>query len=370
MTGPFQLPRVLVVDDEPAIREMLCMYLSGHGFAATPAGDADEALSLLGQSKFDLVVSDLNMPGRSGIDLLRDALARHPQLCFLIATASTDTPTAVEAMRTGAADFLLKPLRLDRVLAAARRALKRHGEQQERLRLQAEAEQRQQHAEQLLRERTAQLGSALELVRQASAETLQALAIALDIRAQDVAGHSDRVTRYTVELARRLGYDVAALARLERAAYLHDIGKLGVPDAILNKPGPLSAEEQEIMRSHVQLGHELVTKVPSLAHAADLVLAHQEHFDGGGYPHSLAGEAIPRDARIFAVADALDAMTSDRPYRKALPWSEARAEIERQSGRQFDPEVVAAFLAITEERWRELQTGAGTAAPRKTAEAS
>jgi len=346
------------------------MYLGGHGFATTPAGDAEEALSLLGRSEFDLVVSDLNMPGRSGIDLLRDALARHPHLCFLIATASTDTPTAVEAMRTGAADFLLKPLQLDRVLAAARGALKRHGEQQERLRRQAEAEQWRQQAEQLLRERTAQLGSALELVRQASAETLQALAIALDIRARDVAGHSDRVTRYTIELARRLGYDAPALARLEHAAYLHDIGKLGVPDAILNKPGPLSAEEREVMRGHVQIGHDLVTKVPSLAHAAGLVLAHQEHFDGSGYPNALAGEAIPRDARIFAVADAFDAMTSDRPYRKALSWSAARAEIERQAGRQFDPEVVAAFLAVSEQRWRELQSGAASAATGQAADAS
>ncbi|MGH9520314.1 MAG: HD-GYP domain-containing protein, partial [Terriglobales bacterium] len=139
------------------------------------------------------------------------------------------------------------------------------------------------------------------------------------------------------------------------ASYLHDIGKLGIPDAILNKPGPLTEPELAIMRTHVQIGFDLVSQVHSLLPAADLVLAHQEHFDGRGYPRGLSGEAIPRDARVFAVADALDAMTSDRPYRSRISFAEARREIVRQSGRQFDPQVVEAFLAIPSDRWTEIQ---------------
>ncbi|MGH9481184.1 MAG: HD-GYP domain-containing protein, partial [Terriglobales bacterium] len=207
----------------------------------------------------------------------------------------------------------------------------------------------------LLAERTEQLSFALRQLQQASAETLQALAMAVDVRAHDVAGHSLRVSRYSVELARHLGYNPEELERIEHASYLHDIGKLGIPDAILNKPAALTPAEVEIMRTHVQIGFDLVMQVQSLAPAADLVLAHQEHYDGNGYPRGLRGEEIPRDARIFAVADAFDAMTSDRPYRSALSFEEARREIERQSGRQFDPVVVAAFLAIPPARWIELQ---------------
>jgi putative nucleotidyltransferase with HDIG domain len=211
--------------------------------------------------------------------------------------------------------------------------------------------------ERLLAERTQQLGFAMQQVQQASDETLRALAMALDVRASDVAGHSLRVSRYAAELAKGMGYSADDLQKLEHASYLHDIGKLGIPDAILNKPGKLSPEETEIMRTHVQIGFDLVNQVQSLAAAADLVLAHQEHFDGSGYPRGLKGEAIPRDARVFAVADALDAMTSDRPYRKAMAWEAAREEIVAQSGRQFDPAVVEAFLAIPDARWRELQSG-------------
>ncbi|MGH9395129.1 MAG: HD domain-containing phosphohydrolase [Terriglobales bacterium] len=341
--------RLLVVDDEPMIRDLLCSYLSDHGFACEASGSVDEALRCLAHSSIDLVISDLHMPGRTGLELLEAMGQRHPRIGFLMATAAPDTQSAVRAMRNGAADFLVKPLDLKQVLARVRETLARQ-------RQSAEAETRRLDMERLLAERTQQLGYALRQVQQASAETLHALGMALDVRARDVAGHSLRVSRYGVALATRLGYNRDELARIEFASYLHDIGKLGIPDAILNKPAALTEEEAEVMRSHVQIGFDLVTQVHSLAAAADLVLAHQEHFDGSGYPRGLAGEAIPRDARIFAVADALDAMTSDRPYRKAMGWTEARNEIVRQSGRQFDPQVVEAFLAIPMERWLELQS--------------
>ncbi|MGH9465923.1 MAG: HD-GYP domain-containing protein, partial [Terriglobales bacterium] len=292
--------------------------------------------------------SDLHMPGRNGLELLEAIESKHPQTAFLMATAAPDTRTAVQAMREGAADFLVKPLDLHQVLQTVRATLAR------RRAAAAEAE-RQQQAEAMLAERTRQLGLALEQLQAVSNETLRAVAMTLDVRAHDIAGHCLRVSRYALELATHMGYRAAELERLEHASYLHDIGKLGIPDAILNKPAALDADEQTVMRSHVQIGYEMVTQVPSLAEAAELVLAHQEHYDGSGYPRGLKGDAIPLDARIFAVADTLDAMTSDRPYRRALSWEQARDEILRQSGKQFDPAVVQAFSGISLDRWRQLQ---------------
>lgn len=355
MATPAASPRLLVVDDEPLVRELLCSYLGDHGFACAGSPSAADALEQLGRGCFDLVISDLHMPGGTGLELLQAARERHPKLAFLMATAAPDAQTAVEVMRTGAADFLIKPLDLKKVLAAVRQALEQRSENLEKQRLLAEAERSRRELEKLLRERTQQLGRALQQARQASGETMQALAMALDLRARDVAGHSLRVSRYGVELARQLGYSAEELAHFEHASYLHDIGKLGIPDAILNKPGPLNNQELAIMRTHVQIGYELVSQVHSLAPAADLVLAHQEHFDGQGYPRGLAGEEIPRDARVFAVADALDAMTSDRPYRARMSFEEARKEIVGQRGKQFDPRVVEAFLAIPAERWQQIQ---------------
>ncbi|MGH9479316.1 MAG: HD domain-containing phosphohydrolase [Terriglobales bacterium] len=340
--------QLLIVDDEPMVRELLCSYLSGNGYACDTAASVDEAWARLDRGGIDLVISDLHMPGGTGMELLARVAERYPEVGFLMATAAPETRTAVQAMRTGASDFLMKPLDLKDVLATV-------GETVQRQRQRAAVAARRQELERLLTERTQQLGSALLQVQQASADTLQALAMALDVRARDVAGHSLRVSRYGVELARRMGYSDQDLARIEYASYLHDIGKLGIPDAILNKPAKLNEQELEVMRSHVQIGFDLVTQVQSLASAADLVLTHQEHFDGRGYPRGLAGEQIPLDARIFAVADAFDAMTSDRPYRRALSYEHARREIASQSGRQFDPAVAEAFLAIPAERWRDLR---------------
>lgn len=350
--------QLLIVDDEPMVRELLGSYLAENGYACETAASAEEAWERLTRGGVDLVISDLHMPGGTGMDLLTRVAERYPDVGFLMATAAPETRTAVQAMRTGASDFLLKPLDLKNVLATV-------GETLQRQRQRAAALARRQELEQLLTERTQQLGSALLQVQQASADTLQALAMALDVRARDVAGHSLRVSRYGVELARRMGYSDQDLARIEYASYLHDIGKLGIPDAILNKPAKLNEQELAVMRSHVQIGFDLVTQVQSLASAADLVLTHQEHFDGSGYPRGLAGEEIPLDARIFAVADAFDAMTSDRPYRRALSYDHARREIICQSGRQFDPAVVEAFIEISPERWRELRanTDVAIAAP-------
>ncbi|MGH9414841.1 MAG: HD domain-containing phosphohydrolase [Terriglobales bacterium] len=346
--------RLLIVDDEPMVRDLLCAFLEDNGFTCESSPSVDDALLHLQQGNIDLVISDLHMPGRTGLELLEAIGSKHPHTAFLMATAAPDTKTAVQAMRKGAADFLVKPLDLSQVLATVRSTLARRADTDA-------ASARQQQAESLLAERTQQLGLALQQVELQSKETLRAVAMTLDVRAHDVAGHCLRVSRYSLELAAQMGYSEADLQRIEHASYLHDIGKLGIPDAILNKPGALTPEEQTVMRSHVQIGYDMVTKVPSLADAAELVLAHQEHFDGSGYPRGLKGEEIPLDARIFSVADTLDAMTSDRPYRKAMSWEQASQEIAHQAGKQFDPAVVAAFQQIPASRWRQLQTGPNAA---------
>jgi putative nucleotidyltransferase with HDIG domain len=162
------------------------------------------------------------------------------------------------------------------------------------------------------------------------------------------------VTAFTITMARIMGVDKALLRHIARGAFLHDIGKMGIPDSILRKPGPLTNEEREIMRTHCDIGFAVLKRIPFLKDAAEIVLTHQECFDGTGYPRGLKGEQIPLGARIFAVADTLDAMISDRPYRKAMPISAAREEIRRYSGRQFDPRVVEVFLSQSDSVWLEL----------------
>jgi putative nucleotidyltransferase with HDIG domain len=186
-------------------------------------------------------------------------------------------------------------------------------------------------------------------------DTLEALGAALDLRDNETAGHSHRVTRYCLELAKRMGCSGDQLKHIERGAYLHDIGKIGTPDSILLKPGKLTPGEREIMQQHAQVGYELVSRIEFLQGAAEIVHAHQERYDGKGYPQGLAGDAIPLGARIFAVADTFDAMTSNRPYRKALPLAEALQEIQNESGRQFDPQVVQVLITIPPTVWEGIR---------------
>ncbi|HET7840875.1 MAG TPA: HD domain-containing phosphohydrolase [Terriglobia bacterium] len=185
-------------------------------------------------------------------------------------------------------------------------------------------------------------------------ELLEVLGLALDFRDNDTAGHSRRVARYTLEIAKALGCSSEQVVDINRGAYLHDLGKIAIPDAVLLKKGKLTPAEWEVMKTHAWIGHNLLTRISLLAPVAQILLTHHERFDGTGYPRGLKGNQIPLGARIFAVADTLDAMISDRPYRKGLSYSQARDEIARQSGRQFDPIVVEAFLAIPEETIRGM----------------
>lgn len=343
-SNPPSAVRVLVVDDEPAACKLLSVILAPPSFRCTTASSGEEALASLQREAFDAVISDLHMPGISGMELLAQVRRRYPYLAFLVTTGVDDVDVGVQAMRWGADDYLVKPLQESAVLASLESALhKRQLEQQ--------VENYRQHLEEMVQQRTAQLQDALQQIERSYEDTLQALGAAIDLRDNETAGHSQRVCHYSLQIARAMDWPEKELRSLARGAYLHDIGKLGIPDGILLKPGPLTADERRLMQRHAQIGFDIVKDIPFLADAAEMVLTHHERFDGGGYPRGLKGTEILPSARVFAIADTLDAITSDRPYRRASSFESARETIRRLSGSQFDPQIVTVFLGIPEETW-------------------
>lgn len=345
------LAHALIVDDEPGILEMLSERLRYEGYDCSACSSAEEAIPFIQRDGFDVILSDLCMQGMSGMDLLRTARQQCPRTAFILITGTQDVQIGIEAMKEGASDYVTKPFHLATVIRSVAQAL-------EKKRLELEVEMYRQRLEQMVEQRTAQLRMALRHIEETYDSTLEALGAALDLRDSATEGHSARVTRYATITAKALGCPDDEIREIARGAYLHDIGKIGIPDNILLKEGKLTPEEQRIMKTHVMTGFQLVDRIPFLAVASQIVLAHQERFDGSGYPRGLKDGQIPLGARIFAVADTLDAMTSDRPYRKALPIETAIAEIRREAGSQFDPEVVRVFLSIPEASLREIQSGA------------
>jgi putative nucleotidyltransferase with HDIG domain len=268
----------------------------------------------------------------------------------VMVTAMHDISTALSAIRNGAYDYLLKPFDREQLLATVRRAL-------ETRRLKLENRAYQTNLEALVTARTEQLREAIIRIEKSYDITLEVLGDALDLKDAETENHSKRVTAYTIAMARAMGLSADQIRVIARGAFLHDIGKMAIPDAILHKPGKLDPQEIETMREHCYRGYQILRRIPFLIEAAEIVYAHQEKFDGTGYPRGLKGEQIPLGARIFSVADTLDAITSERPYRARQPYSAARAEIERWKGRQFDPQVVDVFLAMPENIWDDLRKG-------------
>jgi putative nucleotidyltransferase with HDIG domain len=344
--------KILVVDDEEAIREVVSTLLDSQGYQCTVCSNGRLAFDAFRKDSFDLVLSDIVMPEMDGLKLLSALRGEDPDVPVIMVTAMHDISITLEAIRAGAYDYILKPFEKDQLHLSVRRAL-------EHRRLVLENRTYQSDLEHLVAERTQQLSIALQDLEQSYDYTLEALGGALDAKDAETEGHCQRVTAFTITIARAMGVDKALLRQIARGAFLHDIGKMGVPDSILTKPGPLTPEEREIMRRHCDIGYAVLQRIPFLKEAAEIVLSHQECYDGSGYPRGLKGEQIPMGARIFAVADTLDAMISDRPYRKALPISAAREEIQRFAGRQFDPRVVQVFLAQPDRVWLELHEKIG-----------
>lgn len=339
---------VLVVDDEPSLRALLSAMLTEAGVSCCTAASGQEALGVLAQQEVVAVLADLHMPCFSGMQLLEQVRPRYPALAFLVVTGEDDVRVGIEAMRNGADDYLVKPLQPEVVLQSLERAL-------EKKRLERQLEMYKQQLERMVEERTEQLQTALGELRRSYGETLRALGAAIDLRDNPTAGHSHRVALYSLKIAAELGVNEPELKTLSMGAWLHDIGKLAIPDSILLKPGALSEDEWRVMRSHAQIGYNLVKEIPFLAEAAEIVFAHHERCDGSGYPRGLKATEIPLGARIFAVADTVDAMTSDRPYRPAFSFREARDEIRRWRGGRYDPPVCDSFLRIPVEVWEALR---------------
>jgi putative nucleotidyltransferase with HDIG domain len=341
--------RILVVDDEETIREIVSSMLTAAGYKCRQACSGMEALALLESGEeFELMLSDLMMANLDGIGLLERTKERFPEMPVVMVTAVHDISVALAAIRNGAYDYLLKPFEREQLLATVRRAL-------ENRRLKQENRAYQTGLESLVAARTDQLRKALVDLERSYDITLEALGDALDKKDAETEGHSKRVTAFTIAIARAMGLSKDQIAVIARGAFLHDIGKMAIPDAILRKPGKLTPDEILIMQEHCFHGYEILKKIPFLGEAAEIVYAHQEKYDGTGYPRGLKGEEIPLGARMFSVADTLDAITSDRPYRPAQSLTAARDEIKLWSGRQFDPSVVEVFLSMDQSIWPDLR---------------
>jgi putative two-component system response regulator len=337
---------ILIADDEEMIRDLINITLTKEGYTCHQAASAEEGLDIINSTKLDMALLDIMMPGRSGIDLLKDIKQFTPDTTVLMITALNDMDTALSCIHFGAEDYITKPFNLDRVLLTVKNVM-------DKRRLVQENREYQANLEHKVREQTEVIRTVMGEINLAYEHTLAALIRALDAREKEVGSHSERVMAYARLLAEEAGIDEHGRSVLAKGALLHDVGKIGVSDNILLKPGQLDAGEWEVMRQHPATGFEILAGIRYFSGAAELVLSHHERFDGTGYPHGLKGPEIPISARIFALVDTLDAMTSDRPYRKALSYQAVRDEVVACSGLQFDPELVEVFLAIPKAAWED-----------------
>jgi putative two-component system response regulator len=337
---------ILVVDDEEMIRDLLSSALLQENYICHLASNVDEAFSILGSRRIDLVISDIMMPGRSGVDLLRDLKKVDPEIAVLMITGLSDMNTALECIHLGADDYLTKPFGISRVLLTIRNLIEKRC-------LAIEKKNYQISLEFKVMEQTEQLRRTMNELNYAYHNTLTALVKALDAREKEVGSHSERVMNFSILIAGKLGINGTELEQLAKGALLHDIGKIGITDNILLKPGALDADEWIEMRKHPQIGYAILSEIAFLKGPVEIILSHHERYDGSGYPKRLKGEQIPIGSRIFALVDTLDAMTSDRPYRRALPFEAVISEVKKFRGIQFEPALADLFLSISRTQWEE-----------------
>jgi len=340
--------KVLIVDDDETTRTMLVRHLRNLGYLADSARDLADAIERLEHGFFDLVLNAVRTPEPDCLELLSWIASRRIETGVVMISGCADIKLAVRAMQGGALDYIVKPFELQELADTVGRAIARKQEEIER-------EHYLGRLEAALACQSNELRTSLNQLQEASQETLEALVTALDARERETQAHSKRVSEYSVRLASEMGVSDNDLDVIRQGSMLHDIGKIGVPDRILLKPGSLSAEEWVEMRKHPEIGAGIVSGVESLKQAADIVIAHHERFDGHGYPAGISGQAIPLGARVFAVADCLDAILSDRPYRGGQTSQHAREEIDRHSGSQFDPEVTRCFLKTPTSVWENIR---------------
>lgn len=336
---------VLFVDDETLLLRALKRALEDSPYRVETAPNAREGLLKLNEREFDIIVSDFRMPGVDGVEFLSQTQQIQPKANRVLMTAFADLKATLRAINDAHVVHLLhKPVTSEHLLSVLN-GLRQHVLLQ-RKNEELEARVRAQNTE--LKRMNLYLDA---LVRERTGALLDGLLAALEYRDSETQWHSRRVALYTTTMARMMGVDGDVLAQISRGALLHDIGKIGIPDAIMLKPGKLTEEEWEVMRTHPKLGYSLLSGIDFLDEGKRIVLEHHERFDGAGYPHRLKGEEVFVGARIFSIADTFDAMTSDRPYRKALPYEVAYEEVCKHSGTQFDPAIVEVFKSIPREAW-------------------
>lgn len=334
-----RIPCILVVDDDASILTLVKRILETAGYRVDTAGDSHEAIEKVRQQpgRYDVAVTDLTMPGMTGLELLAAFRQTDSFLMAVVMTGHATKENAVACLREGAFEFIEKPMASGQLLAVVEKAL-------EHRRLRIENERYRLHLEDMIRQKSAALLETMEALKQSYDFTLQAMVGLLDVREHNTGQHSNRVRTLSFTLGKMMSLSRHDLDILARGAQLHDIGKIAVPDRILLKEGPLTDDEWTVMKSHPEVGYNILSSSPYLREVAELVRSHQERYDGKGYPRGLKGEEICLGARIFAVIDSYDAMRSNRPYRKAMSPEKAAGEIRRGSGSQFDPAVVDAFL--------------------------
>jgi putative two-component system response regulator len=323
----------LVVDDEPAVRRSLVRMLQAQGFTCFEAGTGREGLGVLERlGEIPLVISDMRMPELDGIGFLEAVRRSHPDTSVIMLSGMSETTTAVDCLHMGAADFLLKPISMSELQARVARALEKRA-------LVLQNRYYQAHLERQVREQG-------QRIQELFLQGVQMLARALEAKDAYTRGHSIRVSQYAVATASRLGFEGGQIDGIRLGGELHDIGKIGTREAVLHKAGPLTPDEFRQITEHPLLGERMLAP---LAHESPDVLrivrSHHERLDGRGFPDGLRGEKIPVEARIVAVADAFDAITTRRPYRESRPAEDALTELRRVAGTQLDPDAVEAFVA-------------------------
>ncbi len=340
---------ILIVDDEMRVREILSRKLTDDGFNCLTAADGNTALKMLKADPVELVLLDIMMPGKAGPEVLREIKAKYPDTAVIMVTAIADVQTAIGLMRMGAYDYIIKPVELNVLTVSLDRAL-------EKRKLVIENRDYQQHLEQRVEEQT-------KKIRQSFLNSTTSLAYALEAKDKYTHGHSERVTEIAVAVAREMDAPKYIAEKIKLAGLLHDVGKIGISEMILNKPGKLTDDEFELVKAHCEVGERILSPIIEDREILEMVRHHHERFDGRGYPDGLSGEqmtkgldiivvtdaysrVLSQGAMALAVADAYDAMTSDRPYRPAMPPEEAYAELIRGRGKQFAPVIVDTFVSL------------------------
>jgi len=345
------LKRILVIDDEEPIRRLLAYLLQTHGYEAVIASDAREARQRMEEQPFALILCDVNMPGESGMDLVRTIIREHPHTATIMVTGLDSSVLANAALEMGAFGYIIKPFESNEVLIDVANALRRR-------RLEMENRLQRENLEDVVRTRTMALQQALEWLersekelRLSREETIQRLAIAAEYRDSATAQHIQRMSHYCELLARRYGLTNERCDLIRTASPMHDIGKIGTPDHVLLKPGKFTQEEFNVIAQHAEIGYRILggSDAEILKVAATIAWTHHERWDGSGYPRKLKGEAIPVEGRIAAIADAFDALTTQRVYKPAFELSHAVELMSKHRGEHFDPELLDVFLASIDE---------------------